>query len=483
MAVDLKFAERILSEVRVREDRLGSFSFGDGTLDELYECGGCSGKNGGRCFSQNSGCMNGCAQGYLSAIDDAAVITHGVIGCSADFMGSNNARKWGEFAQGRPHIDNMTYSTNMNEKDTVFGASDKLRETVRAVYKDKHPAAIFISTTCVSGIIGEDVPSVAAELADELGIPVVPVGCEGFKTKIWATGFDAAFHALLYGICKPAAKKTNTINVVNFRGSATNELNELFSFLGYKPRLIAGYQSVEELSKMPEAAATVTICGTLGSYIGNGLESRFGVPYVKSMQPHGIAGFEDWLRQLGDVLGKRSEIESYITEKRGVYLPKINAVKNELSGTRAVVGMGPSFAFNFTRTLEEIGIIVDKTFAWHFDKQYDDGEQPASLRFVRKNKPALNISVNDLQYQYVIPELLRINPDIFFFRHPTNAGIIQKLGIPAFSIIDEYLGFGYEGLLKFAKQIKDVLINRNFERKLREHTRLPYTEEWLCASI
>jgi hypothetical protein len=33
---------------------------------------------------------------------------------------------------------------------------------------------------------------------DEIPIPVAPVFCEGFKTKIWASGFDAAYHGQRY---------------------------------------------------------------------------------------------------------------------------------------------------------------------------------------------------------------------------------------------------------------------------------------------
>ncbi|MDR2109115.1 MAG: hypothetical protein LBP28_06630, partial [Coriobacteriales bacterium] len=267
MAINLSVVE-----VQVREERLGSSSLYHGCAADIgSETGGCGQGQGRRCFSQNSGCMNGCAQGYLSQIDDAVIVTHAPIGCSADNVGSYHARRWGNFMQGRPQSDTMALSTDMNESDTIFGGLDKLRDTVCYAVGKYNPKAVFITSSCVSAIIGEDIVSLAAELSQELGIAVVPVSCEGFKTKIWASGFDAAFHAILTGIVKPPKRKTNIVNVIQFFGSSLPYVSEALAVFGMKPRLVAGFNSIAELERLSEAAATVSICGTLGSYLGNGL--------------------------------------------------------------------------------------------------------------------------------------------------------------------------------------------------------------------
>ncbi|MDR0817042.1 MAG: nitrogenase [Clostridiales Family XIII bacterium] len=476
------------AEVVVREERLGSVSQYRGTVYEVAKAGeevsggGCGFSDGDRCFSQNSGCMNGCAQYYLTSIDNVAVVNHAPIGCGADFSANNNSQKWGEAVQGRPHKDIIDYSTNMQENDTVFGAADKLTETIRAAYNENDPDAIFITTSCVSAVIGEDIGSVADNMTAELGIPVIPVSCEGFKSRIWASGFDAAFHALLTGICKPPRRKTDTVNVINFRGTATPEFYELFEHLGLTPRLVVAYNTVEELSKMPEAIATVSVCGTLGSYLGNGLEQRYGVPYVKSMQPHGVAGFEDWVRQLAKATGRTERGEEFIEKSREKYLPQIAELKRELTGIRAVVAMGPGFAFNFSRVALELGIVLENTHAWHLDTTYDSGRAPESVRYLARHNPGLRVSVSNLQYNEVINALAHIRPDLYIYRHPTNSGLIMKLGIPTLSLIDEYTAVGYRGLIEFGRQIKDVMLNRNFEKKLAAKTKLPYTDWWIEQS-
>ena len=61
---------------------------------------------------------------------------------------------------------------------------------------------------CTTRIVaGIGVPQVSAvmdcyEVAKEYGIPIVPIYCEGFKSKVWSSGFDAGFHGLLRKIVK-----------------------------------------------------------------------------------------------------------------------------------------------------------------------------------------------------------------------------------------------------------------------------------------
>ncbi|MFT8889710.1 MAG: nitrogenase component 1 [Ethanoligenens sp.] len=467
-------------EVQTRERRLNSITGYIGTIGDIAKqaehCGICDRK---RCFSQNSACMSGCAQGYLSAITDAAVINHAPIGCLSDSMGANNARKWGEFAQGLPHRDLMMFSTNMNENDTVFGATQKLTNTIKEVNKKYHPAAIFVTTSCTSAIIGEDIGSVTTELGLQLGLPIIPVFCEGFKTKIWASGFDAAFHAILAGIVKPPTFKRNVVNVINFRASYQKQIEETFAEFGVKPFFVAGYCTVEELTHLSESAATVSICGVLGTYLGNGLEQAYGVPYLKSVQPHGVEGYEEWLRGLGQILHKEGVAEKLIARERARAIPQIEKLRKQLSGRRAVVGMGPSFAFNFTRLLQELGIEVVWSAAWHLDQSYDHGSIPESIPSLAGRLPDLPVSVCAYQYGEIINILNKLRPDLYLYRHPSNASWIMKLGISPVSLIDEYMGFGYDGLISLGKTIADTLQNRNFEKNISKHTHLPYSSWWL----
>ncbi|HEX9059783.1 MAG TPA: nitrogenase component 1, partial [Clostridia bacterium] len=336
-------------EAAARENRLGSITGYSGTLKGLSQEVGCGGlRDRERCYSQASMCNAACALSQLSYITDAAIIHHSPSGCAVTAMAVSNSK---DQLAGKLNLDNSRscyVCTDMNESDTVFGATDNLREVIRETYKRYKPSAIFIGASCVSGVIGEDLESIAQEIKEEINIPVAPVHCEGFKTKIWASGFDAAFHAILTSIVKPPEKKTNIVNVINFFGSARKEITAIFKELGVEPLFLISNTSVEQLSKLSESIATVSTCGTLGSYLGNGLFEKYGVPYVKSLQPHGIAGFESWLGGLGKAIGKEKEVNEFLEREKAKYLPKIQEIAQKLKGLKAVIGMGPGFNFNTT---------------------------------------------------------------------------------------------------------------------------------------
>lgn len=467
-------------EAPIREIRLGSITGYAGTIRDLANhATGCSLKNRERCFSQASACSSGCAQGYLSRINDAAIVNHAPVGCAADTIYSNTANKWGERVRGWQHRNIHVLNTNMVEEDTVFGAISKLRDTVREAYRRFQPKAIFVTTSCVSGIIGEDIKSVLDELQAEIPVPLAPVFCEGFKSKIWASGFDAAFHAILTKIVKPPEKKTNTVNMINFSGSARKQIVETLARFDLEPVFLAPFSTIEQLSRMSEAAATISICGTLGSYIGTGLEEAYQVPYVKTLQPHGIAGMDSWLRGLGAATGKAAAVEAYISEEKARIQPELAQIRARLAGHTAVVGMGPSFGHNYIRTLQELGIEVIWGATWHLDPRYDHGQAPTSLQQLAESSADLPVSVGDQQNFELINLLNKLKPDLYIARHGGSTVWATKLGIPSVMVADEYSAFGYQGLLDFGYRLSDALTNRSLAKNLSQRIKMPYTDWWM----
>ncbi|HWQ72713.1 MAG TPA: nitrogenase component 1 [Desulfitobacteriaceae bacterium] len=470
-----------VSSVLARESRLGSITGYNGDLQDLVKQSKCGTlKEKERCFSQSSSCDAGCALGQLASIRDVAVINHAPSGCTA---GASAIITHHTQLATRREVE-LSYSTvfigtDMNENDTVFGAVGSLREIILETYNRYKPEAIFVGTSCVSGVIGEDVDSVVDELREEIPVPIAAVHCEGFKSRVWATGFDASDHAVLTTIVKPPLKKKNIINFKNFNESAREEIIKIFANFDVEPFFLYANSTVEELSHMSEALATVSICGTLSTYLGNGLEEKYGVPFVKTINPLGIAGFETWLREIGRVIRKEPEVEAYLERERAVYLPQIEEVKKELQGLRAVLGMGGSFAFQVSRVLQELGIEVVWVASWHYDSKYDNNKITPQIEYLAENSPYnFKVSIADQQNFEILNILNRYRPDIYIARHPGTTVWAIKQGVAAFFMADEYKTFGYRGTLNFAYTILDTIKNRSFEKNLVARIKLPYTDWW-----
>ena len=468
------------ANIAIRENRLGSITGFVGDLQTLVsksEDGTL--RNRERCFSQSSSCLSGCALNALAAIRNVAVVYHAPAGCTA--MASNDAVKFGQIAALVNKTTNSVFvCTDLNEKDTVFGATKDLEAIIRHTYEAYKPDAIFVSTSCVSGVTGEDVDGVASDLDKELPIPVIPVHCEGFKSRIWASGFDISDHAVLQGIVQPPKQKRRTINIKNFYESARPQITKIFNeVFDAEPQFLYCNSTIEELSHLSEALATVCICGTLGTYLGNALEEKYGVPYVRTINHSGVTGFETWLRGIGDAIGKRAEVEKYIEKQRAIFIPQIEEVTAQLKGLRAVIGMGPGFTYEIARVLQEFGMKVEYALAWHYDYKYDNGKVPPALEHLLENSPKdMKVAVADQQNYEVLNILNHYKPDVYFSRHPGTTVWAIKQGFAAVFVADEYTVFGYEGTLSFAKLIRDTVTNRSFEKNLAARIKLPYTKWW-----
>ncbi|MDR2202226.1 MAG: nitrogenase [Clostridiales bacterium] len=478
MAENIKNSLKKVS-VSTREQRLGSVTGYHGDLQDLVSKSRCGTlKNRERCFSQSSLCLSNCAIGQLLGIRDVAVIYHAPSGCCATAAGINVLLRQLAVRIGTVN-DTIMVGSDIDEKDAVFGALGYVRDIVKKVDERYKPKAIFVASSCVAGVIGEDIDSLTDELTEELAKPVIPLHCEGFKSRIWASGFDVSDHAIVKRIVKPPKEKRPVINFKNFFESERKQITEIFGELGVKPQFLYLNSTVEELEHLSESLATVCICGTLGTYLGNALEEMYGVPYIRTINPMGIRGFEAWLREIGKVIGKEKEADAFLRREREKYLPEINELKKELKGLKAVIGMGPGYTYEVARVLQELDMEVVWAAAWHYDGRYDNDAVPPALDFLQKNSPNnIGLSVADQQNYEVMNILNRFKPDLYFSRHPGTTVWAIKQGISAVFVADEYMIFGYKGTLSFAKTILDTVRNRSFEKNLAARVKLPYTDWW-----
>jgi nitrogenase molybdenum-iron protein alpha chain len=205
------------SRVPVREQRLGSITGYEGTASDLCRKS-LEGKlkERSRSFSQCSICPSFAANFLATAIFETAVVNHAPLGCAGDFCNFNQGRRaWLKSHGGDP--SNIPFvNTNLRESDMVFGGAEKLRRGVREAHSRFSPRAIFVTTSCASAIIGDDMEGILNELESELDLPIIPVHCEGFGSKVPITGADALYHGILQKIVKPArSKHADVVNVIN----------------------------------------------------------------------------------------------------------------------------------------------------------------------------------------------------------------------------------------------------------------------------
>ena len=488
-----------LPSVKNRELRLGTIISWNGSAEDLvkesdfegrskFGGSGCAGKKGPGCklcelempFSQQAMCCHAIIETQCANITDCILIEHSPIGCSARLPRINLTYKGGLARRGRPVQNINVLSTNLRENDMVFGASERLRKTIREGYERYNPKAIFVAMACSTAIIGEDIISTSDEMEEELGIPVIPLECEGFRSKHWSTGFDIAQHAVLRRIVKKEPKeKKDIINIVALWG--TDYFTDILKPLGLDVNYLIDMASFDELAQASEARATSTFCHTLGSYFGKALEDEYGVPQIHAPMPYGFAGTDAWLREIARVTGKEDIIEDYIESEHQRVLPKIEELRGQLKGLKGFVATGSAYAHAIIEVIRELGVEVDGSIVFHHDPVYDSGdEHENSLKFLTDNYGNIpDFSVSKTQQFQLYGLLKRADPDFIIIRHNGVAPLALKMGVPALPMGDEHIAVGYDGMIRVGEALIEILARKKFGDLLSKNIKLPYTQWWL----
>ena len=89
-----------------------------------------------------------------------------------------------------------TACTTLDESNVIYGGEGKLLEAVKEAYAKYHPDLIVILSCCCSGIIGDDVESIAREAEKLVGCRVLALRSEGFGGD-FRSGYEDAFRLIM----------------------------------------------------------------------------------------------------------------------------------------------------------------------------------------------------------------------------------------------------------------------------------------------
>lgn len=471
-----------LTAVPCREKRLdATVAYGggcNGLANERRQ--GCL-KRRERSFSQASVCQEWYSMFTLLTVADSALVVHGPVGCVSSAATMNIFNRLGQAARGaHPVRSKRWFSTALTENEVIHGGEDRLRETIRAVVARYHPKVIFVFTTCASGIIGDAVRDVVNSLQSEVEARLVLSECEGFKTTVWATGFDAAFHGIIHALLGPREERIpNLVNVISplTVGRLDEvEIERLLGALGLETNFVPCYATLEGLRKTVQARATTCTCMTYGDYFARQLLERYGVPFTEDVMPLGIENTDRWLRNLASLVDKSLEVENLIAREHERIEPRLQALRDGLAGKRVFISAGQARAMTMSALAKELGFELVGTTVYHYDEVIVE-----SVARLSKSLGDFPINIANVQPFEQANLLRRLKPDLYLSDEMTT-GWAAKQGIPTMMIYDYGMTFlGYQGVLKIAERMLHTLSNPSFSKGLQRHKPLPYRDLWYTS--
>lgn len=293
----------------------------------------------------------------LYPIADALHIVHGPIGCAVynwDIRGSLSSGS---------QLHRNSFSTDLAEKEVVFGGEKKLKESLIELIRYYRPKAAFVYSTCIVGLIGDDVEAVCRTVSRETGIDVIPVDSPGFKgTK--KTGYQAACDAAyrLVGTGDASSIGEYSINLMgefNIAGEAWM-IRDYFEKIGIEVvSTITGDGRVDDLRRCHGAKLNLVQCSGSMTHLAKLLQQNHGIP----MERVSFFGFEDTARALyaaAEFFGDPAlmvRAQNLVREEISKYAPKLKALKMRLNGKKAALYVGGAFkAFSLVLALRALGM-------------------------------------------------------------------------------------------------------------------------------
>ena len=384
----------------------------------------------------------------LYPIADAVHLIHGPIGCAAYTWDIRGALSSG------PQLHRMSFSTDLGEKEVIFGGEPRLYQALCELIDAYEPKAAFVYSTCIVGIIGDDVEAVCKKVSAEKKIPVLAVHSEGFKgTK--KDGYKAACDALfrLVGTGPVEDIPPVSINILgefNIGGEAWM-IRDLYEKMGIRVvSVMTGDGRVEEICKSHGAALNVVQCSGAMTFLAEKIKEKYGIPYIRVS----YFGIEDMANALYAVAEYFKDDPRIMDRAREIVREQVNAVypalkeyRKDLEKKRAAVYVGGAFkAFSLIKALRYLGMRVVLA-----GSQTGNAEDYETLRDMCDEGTVILDDANPLELsKYVIEKKADL-----FIGGVKERPIAYKLGI----------GFcdhnherkiplaGFEGMLHFAEEI------------------------------
>jgi len=318
-------------------------------------------------------CVYGGARVVLMPITDAIHLVHGPLGCASCTWDIRGTRSSGS------DLYRNGFSTDLQEKDIVFGGEKKLLETIIELNQIFEPAAIFVYATCVVGLIGDDLKSVCIEAGKITGSRVIPVQSEGFRSVNKSLGHQLACDALLEYLIgtEPPQNKGNTNKKegedhqnTDHRLNILGEFNVAGDFWAIKPLLenmgvsiqavVTGDSTVEEIAQANLAQLYLVQCQKSSRYLADAMEELYNIPQIR-LNFFGVEETSASLRAIAKFFKDPQmieKVEKIIKSGKKSVEESIAPYRQRLTGKKVAVYVGGNKAWSLIRAFEELGMEV-----------------------------------------------------------------------------------------------------------------------------
>jgi len=266
-----------------------------------------------------------------------AVVVHGERDCLNSFVHYQGVSS------------NQFYCTNMSQLQFATGqTAEPLRRCLEFIARERSPSAILVLGTCLTEMIHDDFETVAREVSQRAGIPVLTLRTSGLQASSQTDMLDWLFSTLAQfpkasagdRLEQSRARRLNLIGAPSLEnGQARQELSEILGKAGLELNGSYPYDvSFADWGRLTHAAANFVVDPTLYPKLLSQTEGH-GVPSIDVPLPVGITQTRRFFRKIGSYFGVEGLMEKAIRPWAQPAEKRLEAFRKRFAGLRLALGL------------------------------------------------------------------------------------------------------------------------------------------------
>ncbi len=394
--------------------------------------------------------LYGCAfSGACSAavsVKGLTTVVHSTRNCSqfAFQLISNSCRR--SMRLGRApvgsFVDPDVVCTDMDESSTIFGGTDRLRETLEKEI-DVGRKDIAVITSCAPGIIGDDVKGVIDTISSEHpDVRIVYIKEDGNLKGDHMQGLIDACIEITKSLAVKDLPKKDIVNLVGVKPMATNITDNLSLISDLLSKIDVGIGctfmgncTVDSIKNMTSAELSILVTKDQFATMQKAfLEDSYGMRFSNCIIGTGLYSTEEWLREVAKEFSKESAAESLISELEKEYSMRCEPLKKVMSGKTAYIASMHMDVDWLIDMANDIGMkIIRKVVVKRPDHTLD-----SDMKVRHKDVEVMEVEDMDDVKRDVVSK----HPDFFFSTYVSDIGCddISLIKIPIVPDIGPFAG-------------------------------------------
>ncbi|MDR2755377.1 MAG: hypothetical protein LBC20_06690 [Planctomycetaceae bacterium] len=294
-------------------------------------------------------CSLGGALLTVTALPETVPILHAAMGCGGSIY-------WNQYGStgylGAGYCGGLAVpSSNIQEKDIIFGGLDRLEEQVKSTIELMEGKLYIILTGCTADIIGDDVQSVVRQYRNE-GISIFGAETGGFHGDGYK-GYDIVLSVLVQEfIERQKVKKKNKVNLLGvvpgqdafWRGNLL-KIRELLEKLGLEVNsFFTEHDTLDGIRNAGNAELTIVVSEFYAHNTAETLKEIHHIPYMINPFPIGPTATEAFLKKVAETLEIPSDTVKQLIETETKhyfrYVERVADAYNDLDWQRYAVVVG-----------------------------------------------------------------------------------------------------------------------------------------------